>query len=87
MLLNIVMNPFKFTNLGRISSEVLNVLLDPLQSQVLIPEAHVSGYDVIASGHEAQGSESVVDGHKNLFKNLLCIQASKLPNFPSIKPN
>ena len=45
---------YRLTHLCRITPEVLDVLLDPLQGQVLIPEAHVSGYDVIASGHEAQ---------------------------------
>ena len=54
---------YRLTHLCRITPEVLDVLLDPLQGQVLIPEAHVSGYDVIASGHEAQRTKSIVDRH------------------------
>ena len=55
-------------NLGWVAPEGSDVCLDPLECQVLVPEAQVSRHDVITGRQKAQNSESVVQSHQNLSK-------------------
>ena len=48
-----------------VTTEVLNVLLDPIEDHDLILDAHVAGRCLVIGGQEAKGSETVVEGDKD----------------------
>ena len=54
-----------------VAPKQVNVLVHPLQGEHLVEHAHVAGPLVRVQAEEAQGSQSVVDGHDDHICNLL----------------
>ena len=53
-------------NLFWVPSIILDVVLNPFESQLLIPEPKISRNDVIAGGHEPQRTKPIVQSNQNL---------------------